>query len=65
MSDGEWTAADDAVEEVREVRGLPWECFGNDPAKYGAFLRDLGEQLVRDGLARGPLIHGRGNSPPD
>lgn len=49
MSDEEWTAADDAVEEVREVRRRLWERFDNDPRKYMACLRELREQLVRDG----------------
>lgn len=59
MGDEEWTAADDAVEEVREVRRELWECFDNDPAKYGAFLRDLCEQLVRADVVKGPLVDGR------
>jgi hypothetical protein len=56
MSDEEWTAADDAVEEVREVRRRLWERFDNDPEKYSAYLRELCEQLVREGRIKGPLV---------
>lgn len=52
MSDDEWTAADDAVEEVREVRRQLWERFDNDPAKYSAWLRELHAQLMRDGVIK-------------
>lgn len=63
MSEEQRTAADDAVEEVREVRRQLWECFDNDPTKYSAFLRELSEQLVRDGVVKGPLVRpGRGKS---
>lgn len=52
MSDDEWTAADDAVEEVREVRRQLWERFDNDPVKYGEYLRELCDEMARAGLIR-------------
>lgn len=52
MRDEQWTAADDAVEEVREVRRQLWECFDNDPVKYGDFLRELCDSLARAGLIK-------------
>lgn len=54
MTDEEWTAADDAVEEVREVRRRLWERFDNDPEKYIAYLRELSEQLIREGWVEAP-----------
>jgi hypothetical protein len=54
MSDEEWTAADDAVEEVREVRRRLWERFDNDPKKYMAYMRELHEQLLREGWTEAP-----------
>lgn len=54
MSDEEWTAADEAVEEVREVRRRLWERFDNDPAKYSAYLCELHAQLVREGWIKAP-----------
>jgi hypothetical protein len=51
----EWTAADDVVEEVREVRRRLWERFDNDPAKYSAYLRELSAQLVQEGWIEAPL----------
>lgn len=52
MSNEEWTAADDAVEEVREVRRQLWERFDNDPVKYGDYLRELCNELACAGLIR-------------
>jgi hypothetical protein len=54
MSDEEWTAADDVVEEVREVRRRLWERFDNDPKKYMAYMRQLHAQLVREGWTEAP-----------
>jgi hypothetical protein len=59
MSDEEWTAADDAVEEVREVRRQLWERFDNDPVKYGDYLRELCGKLVRAGLIKVQVPRGR------
>lgn len=63
MSDEEWTAADDAVEEVREVRRRLWERFDNDPRKYMDYIRELHDQLVREGCretsGRGPADAGK------
>lgn len=50
----EWTGADDAVEEVREVRHRLWERFDNDPKKYMAYMRELHEQLLREGWTEAP-----------
>lgn len=52
MNDEEWTDADDAIEEVREVRRRIWERFDNDPRKYVAHLQELHDQLVRDGVIK-------------
>jgi hypothetical protein len=52
MNDEQWTAADDAVEEVREVRRQLWERFDNDPVKYGDYLRELCNDLARAGLIK-------------
>lgn len=41
----EWTAADDAVEEVREIRRQIWAQFDNDPKKLLAHHVELGKQL--------------------
>jgi hypothetical protein len=54
MSDENWTAADDVIEEVREVRRRLWERFDNDPEKYIAYLRELSTQLVREGWTEAP-----------
>lgn len=54
MSDEEWTAADDVVEEVRQVRRRLWERFDNDPHKYTAYLRELSAQLIREGWVEAP-----------
>jgi hypothetical protein len=59
MSDEEWTAADDVVEEVREVRRRLWERFDNDPEKYIAYLRELSAQLVREGWTEAPPLEAR------
>jgi hypothetical protein len=63
MSEEEdWTAADDAVEEVREVRRQLWERFDNDPKKYMAYMRELHEQLLRDGWVEAPREPRQGKS---
>lgn len=54
MSDEEWTAADDLIEEVREVRRRLWERFDNDPDRYIAYLRELSSQLIREGWTEAP-----------
>lgn len=50
----EWTAADEAVEEVREIRRQIWERFEHDPGKYLAHLRERHEQLLREGWVEAP-----------
>jgi hypothetical protein len=45
-----WTAADDAIEEVREIRRKLWAQFDDDPEKMVAYLMESqkrhGERLV-------------------
>lgn len=59
MSEEDRTAADDLIEETREVRRRLWERFDNDPAKYGAYLRELSAQLVQDGWIKAPPLEPR------
>ena len=40
----DWTAADDAVEEVREIRRQIWARFDNDPDKVSAYYMELERQ---------------------
>jgi hypothetical protein len=46
----EWTALDDAIEEVREVRRQIWAEFDNDPYKYYVYLveyqKQFGDRLI-------------------
>ena len=41
----DWTEADDAVEEVREIRRRISAQFGHDPAKVSAYHRALSERF--------------------
>jgi hypothetical protein len=41
----DWIEADDAVEEVREIRRRISAQFGHDPAKVGAYHRALSERF--------------------
>ena len=50
MSD-EWTAADDAIEEVREIRRQIWARFDNDPKKLIAHYVELDKQLPPSRIA--------------
>jgi hypothetical protein len=45
MSD-EWTEADDAVEEVRQIRREIWAQFDNDPEKLVAYYTELDKQYA-------------------
>ncbi len=45
----DWNAADDAVEEVREIRRQLWARFDNDSAKLIACLQEYHQQLLREG----------------
>jgi hypothetical protein len=47
----EWTAADDAVEEVREIRREIWGQFDNDPTKLLAHHIELAKQLPPSRIA--------------
>jgi hypothetical protein len=42
----EWTEADDAVEEVREIRRKLFAEFGNDLEKIGAYYMALNEKYA-------------------
>lgn len=54
MSDEGWTEADDIVEETREARRRLWERFDNDPKKYMAYMKELHQQLLREGWVEAP-----------
>lgn len=41
-----WTAADDAIEEVREIRRQISARFDDDPVKLGAFLMESQKRHV-------------------
>lgn len=62
MREEEWTAADDVVEETREVRRRLWARFDNDPEKMIAYLRELSAQLLREGWKEAPPPPKRGQS---
>lgn len=42
----EWTEADDAVEEIWEIRRKIWERFDNDPEKVITYYMELEKQHV-------------------
>jgi hypothetical protein len=42
----EWTALDDAIEEVREIRRQIWAEFDNDPCKYYEHLLEYHKQFA-------------------
>jgi hypothetical protein len=46
MNDEEWTAADDAIEEVWEIRRQIWARFDNDPEKLMAHYIERDKQRV-------------------
>ena len=52
-NDEPWTAADDAIEEVREIRRQISARFDDDPVKLGEFLMESqkrhGDRLVYPG----------------
>lgn len=62
MKDDDWTAADDVVEETREVRRQLWARFDNDPDKMMAYLREFEQQLLREGWKEAPPPPKRGKS---
>lgn len=43
-TDEPWTAADDAVEEVREIRRKLWAQFDNDPVRMIEYLMEQEKQ---------------------
>jgi hypothetical protein len=51
----EWTAPDDAIEEVREVRRQMWAEFDNDPRKYYEHLLEYQKQFA-DRLVTGEQL---------
>lgn len=42
----EWTEADDAIEEVWEIRRRIWARFDNDPDKVSAYYMELQKQYA-------------------
>lgn len=54
MGDDHWTAADDAVEEIRESRRRLWARFDDDPTKMLTYLQDLHHELIRQGWKEAP-----------
>lgn len=48
-----WTEADDAMEEVHEIRRRIWAQFDNDPYKVVAYYMELDKQLAHP-MARSP-----------
>lgn len=48
------SAVDEVLDELQEVRRQIDARFDNDPRKYGAHLRELHEQLLREGWTEAP-----------
>jgi hypothetical protein len=44
----EWTGADDAVEEVWEIRRRIWDRFGNDPEQVINYYLELEKQHAEE-----------------
>lgn len=42
----DWTEADDAIEEVHEIRRQIWARLGNDPQKVVAYYMELDKQYA-------------------
>ncbi|HEX6039448.1 hypothetical protein [Longimicrobium sp.] len=42
----DWTEADDAIEEVHEIRRRIWAQFDNDPEKVVAHYMELDKQFA-------------------
>lgn len=49
----DWTEADDAIEEVHEIRRRIWAQFDGDPHKVVAYYMELDKQLA-DRIAKSP-----------
>lgn len=62
MSEEDWTAADDVVEETREARRRLWARFDDDPEKYMAYMQELHQELLRKGWKEAPPPPKRGKS---
>jgi hypothetical protein len=62
MTDEDCTAADQVIDETREVRRQLWARFDNDPEKMIAHLREFGQQLLREGWKEAPPPPKRGES---
>lgn len=54
----EWTAADDVVEEVRQIRREIWAQFDNDPEKLIAYYTELDKQYA-DRMIDAPARQGK------
>jgi hypothetical protein len=57
----EWTEADDAIEEVWEIRRRIWAQFDNDPDKVSAYYMELEKQSA-DQMIKAPPPKKKGKS---
>jgi hypothetical protein len=55
----EWTEADDAIEEVHEIRRRIWAQFDNDPEKVVAHYMEL-DKLYADRMIKPPPAENEG-----
>jgi hypothetical protein len=49
MSEARFSAADEAIEEIREARRRLWEQFGNDPTRFTARMQEFHAESVKQG----------------
>lgn len=49
MTEPRFSAADEAIEEIRETRRKLWEQFGNDPARFTARMQEFHAESVKQG----------------
>jgi hypothetical protein len=49
MSEPPLSAADEAIEEIRETRRRLWEQFGNDPTRFTARMQEFHAESVKQG----------------
>lgn len=57
----DWTEADDAIEEVHEIRRRIWAQFDNDPQKVVAHYMELDKQFA-DRMVKSSRPAGEGKS---
>jgi hypothetical protein len=55
-------AVDEVLDDLHELRLQTDAEFGHDPDKYLAYLRELGQQLLREGWKEAPPPPKRGKS---